>query len=89
MRLQALKDRCNPNNWTVLSNTSVTVGEVTTDTIVAKNRVTGEDFSGTPASYNAIFSVVVPSSEDLYLDYDVDGSILGLKSGSTDVVVIP
>lgn len=47
---QAAAIRANPSNWEVLTNAAN--GSATT----ARNRISGEDFSGTNAAFNAIFS---------------------------------
>lgn len=61
-----IKDRQNPSNWYVTSNNGTTV--------VARNRITGEAFSGTSAALKAIWSVSALPVEDAHWEPASDGS---------------
>jgi hypothetical protein len=58
--------RQNPSNWNITSNNGTTV--------VAKNRLTGEAFSGTPVALKAIWSVSAMPVEEAHFEPTSDGS---------------
>lgn len=79
MNITALRVRCNPSNWSVISYTPAVVDPETPDVLVAKNKISGETFSGTMANYNAIFQTSIPRDDSFVLDYSNAGAITGIK----------
>jgi hypothetical protein len=57
--------RQNPGNWAILSNNGTTV--------TAKNRITGENFSGTVAQIKAIWTVAALPVEEANFQPTSDG----------------